>query len=147
MDTLANELIELDGQYQTMASDLKKEGKTLKFAMMSSGFGIWQNAYGFEVYPVVLSRYGVLPDAAQLAAVKEHLAEDGVKYIVYEPNMSDAMKAVFSTLEEQMGLTRIELSNLSSLSTTQMQDGKDYLSVMKENLLVLETVEPDDIEE
>lgn len=144
MDTLASELIDLDGEYQSFASSLSKEGETIRFVTMSNGFGIWQNAYGFEVYPVVLSRYGVLPDAKQLEVIKERIAADDVQYIVYEPNMSEEMKVLYNTLEEEMGLTGIELSNLSSLSEQQNEDGRDYMSIMKENLLVLETIEPNE---
>jgi ABC-type Zn uptake system ZnuABC Zn-binding protein ZnuA len=147
MDALAAELIDLDGEYQNLAASLEKNDQTIRFVTMSNGFGILQNAYRFEVYPVVLSRYGVLPNEIQLEKIKERIVEDDVKYIVYEPNMSDDMKELFSRLEDELGLTRVELSNLFSLSAQQEEDGKDYLSLMEDNLLVLETMETSDLKE
>ena len=147
MDALADELIDLDAEYQSLASSLEEDGQTIRFVTMSNGFGIWQNAYGLEVYPVVISKYGVLPNDVQLEMIENRIREDGVEYIVYEPNMTDEMSVLFETLEEDLGLTRVELSNLSSLSAQQEEDGRDYMSIMEDNLLVLETMTPGDLKE
>jgi hypothetical protein len=47
---------------------------------------------------------------------------------------------VFDRLENELLLTRVELSNLSSLTEAEIADGRDYLSLMYENLSVLETM-------
>ena len=64
------------------------------------------------------------------------------------------MLAVFLQLEEELGLKRITLHNISSLTPTQIESGKDYLSLMYENLSVLESIAtlnssytPNDIDE
>ena len=41
---------------------------------------------------------------------------------------------------EELGMTRIQLSNLSSETDQEEADGKDYLSIMYENLSVLSTL-------
>ena len=110
---------------------------------MTASFGNWQKTYGFEVYPVILSKYGVLPNETQLAAIKQRIIDDNVKYIVYEPNMTEDMIALFDELQEELGLTRVELSNLSSLTDEELNSGKDYLSIMYENLQVLELMVED----
>ena len=43
-------------------------------------------------------------------------------------------------LEEELGLKRITLRNISSLTSSQIESGKDYLSLMYENLSVLESI-------
>jgi ABC-type Zn uptake system ZnuABC Zn-binding protein ZnuA len=108
---------------------------------MTASFGNWQKTYGFQVYPVILSKYGVLPNAKQLELIEERIRTDGVKYIVYEPNMTDDMVTLFNRIEDDLGLRRVELSNLSSL--TGSESGKDYLSIMYENLNALETMTED----
>ena len=30
---------------------------------MTASFGNWQKTYGFQVYPVILAKYGALPNA------------------------------------------------------------------------------------
>ena len=140
LEKLETDLINLDAQYQALATSLISSRQEIRFVSMSASFGNWQKTYGFQVYPVVLSKYGVLPDDAQLAAIKARILQDGVRYIVYEPNMTPDMIDLFNRLQEELGLTRVELSNLSSLTEGEEQEGKDYLSLMYENLSVLETM-------
>ncbi len=137
---LETDLINLDAQYQALATSLVSNNQEIRFVSMTASFGNWQKTYGFQVYPVILSKYGVLPNEKQLDSIKSRILADGVKYIVYEPNMTPEMTDLFNEIESELGLTRVELSNLSSLTETEAADGKDYISVMYENLSVLETM-------
>jgi len=139
-DKLQTELINLDAKYQEYSSSLAKNSRQISFVSMTTGFGSWQKTYGFQVYPVILSRYGVLPTDEQLSAIEARIKADGVKYIVYESNMSEDMIELFYKVETDLGLTRLDLSNLSALSLSQQQTGKDYLSIMYENLAQLQTI-------
>lgn len=135
---LETDLINLDAQYQSLSSSLLNNNKKIRFVTMTSSFGNWQKTYNFEVYPVILSKYGALPTKSQLEVIKNRIVEDNVKYIVYEPNMTEDMIRLFDELQEELGLTRVELSNLSSLTEDEKNSGKDYISIMYENLQVLE---------
>ena len=137
---LADELIALDASYQALASRLIKENTSIKFVAMSGSFGCWQKDFGFQVYPVCLSKYGALPSDAQLESIKNKIIADEVKYIAYEPNMSEEMLELFNRLEEELGLKRVTLYNISSLTSSQIESGKDYLSLMYENLSILENM-------
>lgn len=139
-ENLENDLISLDAAYQNLATTLQKEGRTIKFVSMTPSFGSWQKAYGFEVYPICLSRYGALPTESQLQIIKDKIKADGVQYIAYEPNLSTDMLGLFLSLETELGLKRVNLSNISSLTVTQQTDNKDYLTLMYENLSVLENI-------
>lgn len=141
--SLETDLINIDAQYQALATSLDTNNQMIRFVSMSNSFGSWQKTYGFQVYPVVLSKYGVLPDSRQLAAIEERIKTDGVKYIVYEPNMTQDMIDLFNQIETDLGLTRVELSNLSSLTTDQETEGRDYVSIMYENLSVLQSMVED----
>ena len=137
---VADELIALDASYQALAARLVKENKTIKFVSMTGSFGCWQKDFGFQVYPVCLSKYGALPSDAQLELIKTRIRNDDVRFIAYEPNMPDEMMELMVKLEEELGLKRITLRNISSLTSTQIESGKDYLSLMYENLSVLESI-------
>ncbi len=141
--TLENDLINLDAQYQALASSNEQNNRVIRFVSMTASFGNWQKTYGFQVYPMILSKYGALPNEEQLALIEQRIRDDGVKYIVYEANMTEDMIELFNRVEEDLGLTRVELSNLSSLTETETEAGKDYLSIMYENLSVLETMVED----
>lgn len=137
---VADDLIALDASYQALASKLIKENKTIRFVSMTGSFGCWQKDFGFQVYPVCLSKYGALPSKAQLEAIKTRIRNDDVKFIAYEPNMPQEMLELMVQLEDELGLKRITLYNISSLTSTQIESGKDYLSLMYENLSVLESI-------
>ena len=140
LDDLEEELINLDARYQALSASLDSNDEEIKFVSMTPSFGSWQKAYGFGIYPIVLSKFGVLPNAEQKAAIKARILNDGVEYIAYEPNMTNDMAQLFYEFEEELGLKRVELSNLSSLTEAEDDQGKNYLSVMYENLQVLETM-------
>lgn len=137
---LSDKLISLDASFQTLSTKLKKEKKTIKFVSLSSSFGSWQQAYGFQVYPVCLSKYGAIPSAAELKIIKERIIKDNVQYIAYEPNLSEDMFNLLVELEDELHLKRVNLYNISSLTENQINAGKDYLSLMYDNLSVLENI-------
>ena len=137
---VADELIALDASYQALATRLVTENKQIKFVSMTGSFGCWQKDFGIQVYPICLSKYGALPSDAQLEIIKNKIRNDGVQFIAYEPNLSMEMVDLMTKLEEELGLRRITLSNISSLTNTQSDSGKDYLSLMYENLNVLESL-------
>ncbi len=139
-DTLADELIALEASYQALATRLVKEDKTIKFVSMTGSFGCWQKDFNFQVYPVCLSKYGALPSEEQYQLIKARIKNDHVSYIVFEPNMTEEMAALFTRLENELSLRRVTLHNISSLTGSQIESGKDYMSLMYENLSILENM-------
>lgn len=130
------EFAQLDASFQ----NLKDEKRDIAFVTMTPNFGTWQKSYGFRVYPVILSRFGSLPTASQLAAIKERIKSDGVKYIAHEENLPEDIEALYNELVAELGLTRINLNNISSISEDAIQNNKDYLTLMYENLAQLESI-------
>lgn len=142
-EKLADELIALDAAYNALSLQMISKNQTIKFVSMTGSFSAWQKDYGFQVYPICLSKYGALPSETQLAIIKQRIKDDGVKYIAYEPNMSSEMTELFNELENELGLKRVTLYNISSLTSSQNESGKDYMSLMYENLTVLQNMTED----
>ncbi|MFV0552752.1 MAG: metal ABC transporter substrate-binding protein [Anaerorhabdus sp.] len=143
LEALEKDLVQLDAEYQKLATKLINENKEIKFVSMTPSFGNWQKAYGIQVYPIVLSKYGGLPTDEQLKIIKDRIIADNVQYIVYEPNLPEDMVQMLETLEKDLGLKRVTMSNLSSLTTSQQEENKDYISIMYENLATLESMATD----
>lgn len=129
-DALEIELSRLDARYQQLRE------KQIRVAVMTPNFGHWQN-YGIQVYPVCLSRYGALPDDEQLSVIIETLREEGVQYMAIEENLPQDMIDLRLQIINELGLTPVPLNNISSLSDAQQRAGKNYLTLMQENLNVL----------
>ena len=130
------DLTSLDAQYQTIYNS----NKNISFISLTPSFGNWQNTIGIQVYPVILSKYGALPNDNQLAIIKQKIIDDGVLYIAHEQNLTPEMEILYTKLVEELGLIPIELSNLSSLSASQQEKNQDYLTIMYENFKVLESI-------
>ena len=139
-EVLCDELIALDAAYNALSMQLVKQNKSIKFVSVSGSFGCWQKDYGFQVYPLCLSKYGALPNEKQLEIIKQKIKADGVEWIAYEPNMSDDMIMIFNEIESELGLKRVTLYNISSLTASQVDAGKDYMSMMYENLNILQNM-------
>ena len=133
-DNLMNDLARMDADYQS----IKDEGLKISFVSITPSFGNWQKSYGIKVYPICLSKYGALPTDSQLKAIKARIQADGVRYIVKEPNLPEDMAKLHDQLVSELGLISVNLSNISSLSEAEKQNGVDYRSLMYENLKVLE---------
>lgn len=121
-------------------SAIYNEKKSISFVSMTPSFGNWQKSYGIHVYPISLSRYGALPSEAQLEIIKTRIRNDHVRYIALEDNLSEDFIQLREELIEELGLIPVKLSNLSSLSDTQMEQGGDYLSIMYQNLETLKKI-------
>ncbi|NBK98169.1 MAG: zinc ABC transporter substrate-binding protein, partial [Erysipelotrichia bacterium] len=67
------DLTRLDVEYQ----ELKNSESEIAFVSMTPSFGPWQKAYGIQVYPICLSKYGALPSKEQLAIIKQRIIDDG----------------------------------------------------------------------
>lgn len=130
------DLAQLDAAYQ----NLRNENRKIAFVSMTPNFGNWQKSYGFRVYPISISKYGALPSQEQLEVIKKKIKQDQVKYIAHEENLPADMEELYTRLESELGLIPINLNNISSISEVAIQNNKDYLSLMYENLAQLESM-------
>lgn len=135
-EALENDLARLDADFQS----IKDNQLNISFVSMTPSFGNWQKSYGVKVYPVCLSRYGAIPSESQLSIIKQRIQNDGVRYIVKEPNLPEDMVKLHDQLVDELGLISVELSNISSLSEHEIESGVDYRSIMYQNLKVLEDI-------
>jgi zinc transport system substrate-binding protein len=135
-DVLKQELARLDADYQELWR------QDISLVSVTPSFGNWQKAYGIQIYPLILSRYGVLPSKEQLAVIKEKIKSDGVKLIVHEPNLTEDMEALYTQIKTDLELQSIELHSLSFLSELDVTNNKNYMTIMFENLNTLEGLAP-----
>lgn len=133
---LESELVRLDSEFQIM----KNKNLTIKFVSITPSFGNWQKAYGIEVYPIMLSRYGVLPTSIQMELILERIENDGVKYIAFEPNLTPELREIYEYIKTELNLTQVNLHNLTVLTPQELESDKNYFDIMYENLNFLESI-------
>lgn len=135
-EELTLELAKMDADYQEL---WKQE---IGFVSVTPSFGNWQKAFGIEVYPLILSRYGVLPTQKQLEFIKESIKAAGIQYIVHEPNLTEDMEALFQQVKTDLSLTSVEMHSLAFLTDSDLNSNKNYMTLMWENLDTLESMVP-----
>jgi len=121
------ELDKLHEEYQTGLATAKIK----EFVTSHAAFGYLAKRYNLIQVPVRGLTAESEPSPADMAAVVKLAREKNIKYIFFEtlvsPKVSEAIAA------ELQGQTLV-LDPLGSLSEQDIAAGKDYLSVMRENL-------------
>lgn len=133
---LESELVRLDSEFQI----LKNKNLSIRFVSITPSFGNWQKAYGIDVYPIMLSRYGVTPTSIQMELIIERIQNDGVQYIAFEPNLTPELREIYEYIKTELDLTQVNLHNLTTLTLEEIEGGKDYFDIMYENLTFLESI-------
>jgi len=132
-EALQAELIRMDDEYQSLNTR-----NDIKLVTVTPSFGNWQKNYGIQLYPLILSKYGVLPTASQLVFIEQAIKDAGVKYIVHDRTLPDDMQNLYEQVKTDLGLQAVELSSLTRLSSDDVDKSKDYMTIMYENLTNLE---------
>jgi len=135
-EALALELARMDADYQELWS------QEIGFVSVTPSFGNWQKAFGIEVYPLIISRYGVLPTEEQLAVILDDIKSAGIQYIVHEPNLTEDMEALYERVKTELKLKSVEMHNLAFLTDADIESNKNYITLMWENLTTLEDMTP-----
>lgn len=124
-------LAALDSQYQKALA-----GKTRKEIVTShKAFGYLANRYGFTQLGIM----GLSPDAEptpdKMAKIAAFCREHQVKYIFFETLTSPKLA---QTLAKETGAELLVLNPIESLTEEEMKEGKNYLTIMGENLVNLQ---------
>ncbi|NGL84175.1 zinc ABC transporter substrate-binding protein AdcA [Streptococcus equi] len=123
-------LKELDKEY----SDAFSAAKQKSFVTQHAAFGYMALDYGLNQ----ISINGVTPDtepsAKRIAELSKYVKKYDINYIYFEENASSK---VAKTLAKEAGVKTAVLSPLEGLTEKDMKAGKDYFTVMRENLKTL----------
>lgn len=130
--TIQANMVRMDAEYQSL------KNLNVKLVTVGCTFGNWQKPYNVQVFPLIMSKYGVLPSDEQLAFIKKTIVENDVKYIVKDETLPEDMMALYEQVRDELKLKEISLSSLSKLSDEDKDKNKDYMTIMYDNLISLE---------
>lgn len=123
-------LQELDTEYKEAFTNA--ENKT--FVTQHAAFGYLANQYGLTQESISGISPDQEPSPSRLAQLKEFIDEHHVSIIYFE---ATASSKVAETLAKETGVELSVLQTLESLTEDEQKAGKDYISVMQENLEAL----------
>ncbi|RKD21446.1 zinc transport system substrate-binding protein [Caminicella sporogenes DSM 14501] len=126
----ADELRQLDEKYKKELKDRK-----LDYIVVShAAFGYMADRYGLKQISISGLSPQEEPSAAKMAKISKLVDEYGIKYIFFETLASPKLAKVIAV---ETGAKTAVLNPIGGMTKEDMEKGKDYISVMYENLEVL----------
>ncbi|HEM5147804.1 TPA: zinc ABC transporter substrate-binding protein AdcA [Streptococcus suis] len=119
----------------TQYTETLTAAKQKYFVTQHTAFAYLALDYGLKQVSITGVAADEDPTPTRLAELTEYIKQYGIKYIYFEENAS---KSVAETLAKETGVQLDVLNPLESLTDEDMKNGKDYISVMEDNLTALE---------
>lgn len=131
-DALIADLEQINTHYKEMAA--AASSKT--FFVSHAAFGYIAGEYGLEQVAVAGLNSQAEPSQKELTKIVDQAKAQNVQYILFEQNVSSKLAEV---IQNEVGAQSLTLHNLSVLTQEDIDAGKDYLSLMEENIETLKT--------
>ncbi|GAA0588956.1 metal ABC transporter substrate-binding protein [Virgibacillus siamensis] len=128
---LKKDLLALDKQFKQTLKD--KENK--KILVAHAAYGYWEERYGIEQIAISGLSSSEEPSQKELTQIIDTAKKHNMRYVIFEQNGADQVSKI---IQEQLGLEALHIHNLSVLTQENIDDGEDYLSLMKHNIKVLD---------
>lgn len=130
---LQEDLLALDEQYTETLED-----KTEKQILVShAAYSYWEDRYGIEQIAINGLSTSSEPSQKELTAIIDQAEKHQLDTIIFEQNTSDRVTKI---IQKEIGADAATIHNLSVLTEENINNGEDYLSIMKDNLEVLDKV-------
>jgi zinc transport system substrate-binding protein len=124
---LASEFDTLHSEYETALSNPSKKEVVVSHA----AFGYLTNRYSLEQISISGITPSDEPSPKELQEIIQFAKDNEVKYILFETLVSPK---VAETVQEKIGAKALTLNPLEGLTQQELEEGRDYFSVMRENL-------------
>ena len=125
------DMVELDNSFKTTL--LEKEHKDI--LVTHAAYGYWERNYGIKQLSINGLSTSDEPSQKQLAEITRLAKELNIKYVIFEQGDSNRTAEI---IEEHIGAKKLKLHNLEVLTEADIKNESDYLSLMKDNLEVLD---------
>ncbi|KUO74038.1 MAG: hypothetical protein APF77_02800 [Clostridia bacterium BRH_c25] len=133
-DYYEKNMIELNLKLTKLVEDIRDASKYFKsnvIVVSHEAFGYFANDYGFKQVAIRGVNPQEEPSPSKMAELVRECREKNVKYIFFEkltsPKLSEA-------LAREVGAETLVLNDVAGLSEEDIKSGRDYITVMYENL-------------
>lgn len=126
---LAAQFAELDAKYKEVTQHIKRRDFVVSHAAFS------YLALRYELNQVAIAGLNLEePSTKQLQDIIRFIKENEIEYILFENLVTPKVAEV---VKEDVGAESLVLHNLEGLTEEELSQGKDYFSIMEDNLEVL----------
>lgn len=130
--SLVQQFDELDTSLQNLRAHVQKKEVVVSHA----SFGYLTHTYGLQQISIAGLSPSSEPTQRELQKIIETIKEHQVNYILFETLVSGKVADV---VKHEVGAKALTLNPLENLTQDEVAKGKDYFSIMKENIEVLKT--------
>lgn len=133
LNGLEENLTALDNEFEELIAT--KNNKQI--LVTHAAFGYWEERYGIEQ----ISIHGIStenePSQKELITIVEAAEENNVEHIIFEQNVTTRVAEI---IQDEIGAEARIIHNLAVLTEEDISEGRDYISIMRDNLDVLDEV-------
>lgn len=126
-------LTELDEAFMQVLNE--KEEKHI--VVSHASFGYWEERYGIEQISILGLSTENEPSQKELTQIIDEVEERNLEYILFEQNSSNRVAQV---IQDEAGLEAVTIHTLEVLTEEDIANEEDYISIMEQNLEVLDQV-------
>ncbi len=119
------------GVLQTEFNELKELGDHLDLLVDHKAYGYLAHEYGLHQISIIRGTLSEEPTAAELNESIEFIIDNKIESIFVSP--SSSLK-VYDIIKAETGVNVYSLNTFESLTKAEIDEGKDYFSVMRDNL-------------
>jgi len=126
-EVLKGKLERLHEEYETVV----REAPRREFVTSHQAFAYLARDYGLTQLSVMGLTTEAEPTSQDMKTISKFIEEHGVRYMLFEELASPE---IAKTLAKDLGIQMLPFHPIEGLTKQQEADGKDYLSLMRENL-------------
>ncbi|MBU5595357.1 zinc ABC transporter substrate-binding protein [Amphibacillus sp. MSJ-3] len=130
-DLVSNRLVDLDQHFTNVVNQFNQ--KTI--LVTHAAYGYWERDYGLKQLAITGLSASEEPSQRQLANLIEQIKDSEIEYLLFDQNIQPRVATV---IQEEAGLTSLEIHNLEVLTEEDIEAGENYFSLMEHNIDVLQ---------
>lgn len=124
---LEKELEELHHEFEETINNAKHK----EIIVSHAAYGYWEKRYDLHQISIAGLSSSNEPTQKQLEEIITEANEHDLKYVFFEQNVSSKLTEI---VQNELGATPLTLHNLSTRTDEDIQQNKDYFSIMEDNL-------------
>jgi zinc transport system substrate-binding protein len=129
-EALIKDLKELDSAFKNSVENAPKDA----FIVSHAAYGYWAERYGLEQIAISGLSPSHEPSQHQIENIIKNAKKEKISYILFEENVNNKVAAM---INKEVGAKTLTLHNLETLTKEDINNNRDYLSIMKENIATL----------
>ncbi len=126
-EALISDLKELDSSFKTKVENAPKNS----FIVSHAAYGYWAERYGLEQIAISGLSPSHEPSQQQIQTIIENAKKEKTNYILFEENVNNKVAAM---IKKEVGAETMTLHNLETRTKKDIQNNRDYLTIMQDNI-------------